>query len=121
MATAKKKSPPHKRADKKSTSEIESAITHHIGIRELRQDASRVMAIVESGQTLVITRHGKAVATINPIVKSKFDQLVDMGMITPATTKIDLRTWKPKSPPASAELLAAALREIRESRFWSIT
>ena len=117
MATAKKKSPPHKRAEKKSASAIEGAITHHIGIRELRQDASRVMAIVESGETLVITRHGKAIATINPIVKSKFEQLVEMGMITPATAKIDFRTWKPKSPPASAVLVAAALREIRESRF----
>lgn len=117
MATAKKKSPPQKRASKKSSSEIESAITHHIGIRELRQDASRVLAIVESGQTLVITRHGKAVATINPIVKDKFQQLLELGMITPAVQKIDFRNWKPKSPPASTELLAEALREIRETRY----
>jgi prevent-host-death family protein len=117
MAAAKKKSPLPKGAGKKSPSVIESAITHHIGIRELRQDASKVMAIVESGQTLVVTRHGRAIATINPIVKDKFQHLLELGMITPATEKFDFRNWKPKSPPASAELLAAALREIRESRF----
>ena len=122
MTTAKRKS---KRATsakkatpaKKSVSIVEQEIEYQVGIRELRQDASRVIALVESGASITITRHGKPVAVINPPKKSKLDILIERGAITPATKKIDLRTWKPKAGVAPQELMDAIRRERAEERY----
>lgn len=96
---------------------VEKVITHHIGIRELRQDASRVIELVTRGQSVLITKHGKPVATLNPIRKSKLEILIDAGMVTPATKKFNLRDWKPTGPPASPEILEAIQRDREEARF----
>lgn len=96
---------------------VEESITHHIGIRELRQDASRVIELVARGESVLITKHGKPVATINPIRKSKLEILVDAGMVTPATKKFNLRDWKPTGPPASPEVIAAIHADMKSSRY----
>lgn len=100
-----------------SKSIVEEAITHHIGIRELRQDASRVIELVEKGDIVLITKHGKPVATLNPIPKSKLQKLIDAGMVIPAKKKMNLRDWKPSMPPASPEILEAIRRDREEARF----
>jgi prevent-host-death family protein len=104
-------------ARKKSASIVEEAIELQIGIRELRQDASRVIALVESGASITITKHGKPVATINPPKKSKLDVLVERGSITPAAKKIDLRNWKPGKKYDGPDLLQNLLKERAEARF----
>lgn len=126
MTTAKKVKPAKAAAPAKaikvatpqeSQSIVEDAITHHIGIRELRQDASRVIELVEKGEIVLITKHGKPVATLNPIKKSKLQKLIDAGMVTPAKKKFDPRKWKPTGPPASPEILEAIRRDREEARF----
>jgi prevent-host-death family protein len=126
MTTAKKVKPARAAATAKaikvakpeeSQSIIEEAITHHIGIRELRQDASRVIELVEKGDIVLITKHGKPVATLNPIPKSKLQKLIDAGMVTPAKKKFNARDWKPKGPPASPELIAAIIADMKSSRY----
>ncbi|MEO0011555.1 MAG: hypothetical protein RIQ39_1144 [Actinomycetota bacterium] len=122
MTTAKKKSKSPVIAKKvapakKAASIAEEEIEYQIGIRELRQDASRVIALVESGASITITKHGKPVATINPPKKSKLDILIERGAITPATKKIDLRTWRPKAGVAPQELMDAIRREREEERY----
>lgn len=122
MTTAKKraKAPiPAKKvvSHKKAVSIVEEAIELQIGIRELRQDASRVIALVESGAIITITRHGKPVATINPPKKSKLDLLIERGSITPATKKIDIRNWKPDRKYDGPDLLQSLLKEREEARF----
>jgi prevent-host-death family protein len=102
---------------KNSVSIVEQEIEYQVGIRELRQDASRVIALVESGASITITRHGKPVAVINPPKKSKLDILIERGAITPATKKIDLRTWRPKAGIAPQELMDAIRREREEERY----
>jgi prevent-host-death family protein len=104
-------------ARKKSASIVEEAIELQIGVRELRQDASRVIALVESGASITITKHGKPVATINPPKKSKLDVLVERGSITPAAKKIDLRNWKPGKKYDGPDLLQNLLKERAEARF----
>jgi prevent-host-death family protein len=100
-----------------SHSIVEEEITHHIGIRELRQDASRVIELVEKGDIVLITKHGKPVATLNPIKKSKLQILIDAGMVTPAKKKFNARDWKPSLPPASPELIAAIIADMKSSRY----
>jgi prevent-host-death family protein len=122
MTTAKKKSKAPGTSKKvtpakKAQSIAEQEIQYQIGIRELRQDASRVIALVESGASITITRHGKPVAVINPPKKSKLDILIERGAITPATKKIDLRTWRPKAGVAPQELMGAIRRERDEERY----
>ena len=126
MTTAKKVKPAKAAAPAKavkvpkmpeSQSLVEEAITHHIGIRELRQDASRVIELVEKGDIVLITKHGKPVATLNPIPKSKLQKLIDAGMVTPAKKKFNARDWKPKGPPASPELIAAIIADMKSSRY----
>lgn len=103
--------------ESKPQSIVEEAIMQHIGIRELRQDASRVIDIVERGESVLITKHGKPVATINPIPKSKLQILIDAGMVTPAKKKFNAREWKPKGSPASPELIAAIIADMKSSRY----
>ena len=126
MTTAKKVKPVKATAPEKtikvtqleeSQSIVEEAITHHIGIRELRQDASRVIELVEKGEIVLITKHGKPVATLNPIKKSKLQKLIDAGMVTPAKKKFNAREWKPEGAPASPELIAAIIADMKSSRY----
>ena len=122
MTTAKKKSKSPTVAKKvtpvkKAQSIVEDEIEYQIGIRELRQDASRVIALVENGASITITKHGKPVAVIKPPKKSKLDILIERGAITPATQKLDLRTWRPKAGVAPQELMDAIRREREEERY----
>jgi prevent-host-death family protein len=122
MTTAKKKSKSPTVAKKqtpakKAQSIVEDGIEYQIGIRELRQDASRVIALVENGASITITKHGKPVAVIKPPKKSKLDILIERGAITPATQKLDLRTWRPKAGVAPQELMDAIRREREEERY----
>ena len=122
MTTAKRKSKSPTVAKKvtpvkKAQSIVEDEIEYQIGIRELRQDASRVIALVENGASITITKHGKPVAVIKPPKKSKLDILIERGAITPATQKLDLRTWKPKAGVAPQELMDAIRREREEERY----
>ena len=55
-----------------------------VGIRELRADLSRYVKRVRSGEEIVITDRGKAVARIVPAGESNFDRLVREGVIIPA-------------------------------------
>jgi len=111
-----KKAPAKTSPAKKVVSEVEQAIEYQIGIRELRQDASRVIALVEQGASITITKHGKPVATINPPKKSKWDILVERDAITPAKKKIDVRTWKPTGKYDGPDLTAIFLKERAEAR-----
>jgi antitoxin (DNA-binding transcriptional repressor) of toxin-antitoxin stability system len=101
----------------KTPSHLEGAIDYQIGIRELRQDASRVIALVENGASITITRHGKVVATINPPQQNKLDVLIARGATLPKAKKLDVRSWKAKATPAPIDVIDAIHRELRESRY----
>lgn len=88
-----------------------------IGVRELRQQASRHLREVEGGETIEITDRGRPVARLVPIEpKGVVESLIASGRMTPATG--DLRDIlalpriapKPGLPLASEEL--ARLREM---------
>ncbi len=70
-----------------------------IGIRELRQQASRFLRMVEGGQTLQVTDRGRAIALLTPVPqKSVLDALVAAGRAEPAVG--DLLELDPPLPPA---------------------
>jgi len=54
-----------------------------VGIRELKQNASAVVARAAAGETLTITDRGRPVARILPLErKSHLQQMIDDGRIT---------------------------------------
>jgi prevent-host-death family protein len=62
-------------------------VTHRrsVGIRELRQDASKVLKDVKDGATVEITEHGRPIAHIIPIQKSNWEELIAAGLVIPAS------------------------------------
>ncbi len=88
-----------------------------VGIRELRQDASRIMELVKSGRTIIITERGKPIASVKPIIHSTLQDLIDAGIVTPATRKYDPRIDKPVPNPKGIDYVAALLRDRAEARY----
>lgn len=62
-----------------------------VGVRELRQRASELLRIVQSGQTVEITDRGRPVAVLAPIptTGSSLEQLRASGDIEPASASFD--------------------------------
>jgi prevent-host-death family protein len=59
-----------------------------IGIRELRQHASRYVALVKAGETVEVTERGRLVAVLAPpdAGRAQRDRLVAAGRLLPATS-----------------------------------
>jgi prevent-host-death family protein len=55
-----------------------------IGVRELRQNASRYLARVATGESIEVTDRGRAVALLIPIPDDPWEALVARGQILPA-------------------------------------
>ena len=69
-------------------------MARQIGIRELRQNLSRAIEEVRSGETLEVTKDGTPVARIVPVTyATKLDQLIAEGKARPA-----LRPMGPTGP-----------------------
>jgi prevent-host-death family protein len=85
-----------------------------IGVRELRQHASRYLQIVEAGQYLQVTDHGRAVALLVPIPgRSAVDRLVKAGRAEAATVDI-LELGPPLRPSKGVALPSEALAAQRQ-------
>ena len=89
-----------------------------IGIRELRQNASRYLALVKAGQTVEVTERGELVALLVPPQRSYSvrDRLIGAGKLIPAsspTGRVRLPRPVPSAPgePTNQELLDAERAE----------
>jgi len=85
-----------------------------IGIRELRQNASRYLAMVKAGETVEVTERGELIALLVPAQRSVTarDRLIAAGQIIPATSPTGrLRASRPMAiaagEPTNQELLDA--------------
>jgi len=61
-----------------------------IGLRELRQHASRYIARVARGETVEVTQRGRLVARIVPAGEDTWDDLILRGEVIPAESPGDL-------------------------------
>ncbi|WP_188486172.1 type II toxin-antitoxin system Phd/YefM family antitoxin [Williamsia phyllosphaerae] len=87
-----------------------------IGIRELRQNASRYLAQVEAGEELEVTNRGRVVARLVPVTESARtrESLIDAGVIVAAKNSKGLGGINTVTlPPGS---LSDALDEDRRER-----
>lgn len=84
-----------------------------VGIRELHNRTSELLNAVEAGAEITITRHGKAVAVIEPIdPDSPYERLKRMGMIREAKVRDD----KPLPPPIKLKSGATVSDLIKDQR-----
>jgi prevent-host-death family protein len=84
-----------------------------IGVRELRQHASRYLARVARGETLQITDRGRPVAMLVPVTSNAWDDLVAAGRILPPQIEGDLLDEEPADYGVDASARLAAAREER--------
>lgn len=89
-----------------------------IGVRELRQNASRYLALVKAGETVEVTERGELVALLAPPggARSARDRLVLAGRLVPATSPTGrVRAPRPvpiaPGEPTNQELLDAERAE----------
>ncbi|MDQ2790354.1 MAG: type II toxin-antitoxin system prevent-host-death family antitoxin [Pseudonocardiales bacterium] len=89
-----------------------------IGIRELRQNASRYLALVKAGETVEVTDRGELIALLVPPQRSRItrDRLIAAGKLIPAATPTGrLRSPHPvpatPGEPTNQELLDAEREE----------
>jgi prevent-host-death family protein len=84
-----------------------------IGVRELRQNASRYLKRVESGETLEVTDRGRPVARIIPVARIGVERLIAEGRVRAPTG--DFRELPPPLPlPEGMEppsLLVSRMRD----------
>jgi prevent-host-death family protein len=81
-----------------------------IGVRELRQHASRYLARVAGGETLEVTDRGRAVAHLVPIRSDAWDDLVTSGRVSPAEDAADVADEAPGNYDIAASDTLVAMR-----------
>jgi len=88
-----------------------------IGVRELRQHASRYLDLVKAGETVEVTERGELVALlVSPSpARAARDRLVAVGRLVPARAPFELpvRRVRPDGEVTASEVLAG-LREERQ-------
>ncbi len=60
-----------------------------VGLRELRHNTAEVVARAEAGETVTITNRGRPVARMTRIPTSTRQELIQAGVLVPATGNID--------------------------------
>lgn len=89
-------------------------MSNPVGIRELRQQTSRVLKRVVAGEVVEITEHGHPIARIVPLRPSALDQLTAEGRATEAADLLDLLDeLSLPAAPAGHMPPSAALAELR--------
>lgn len=81
-----------------------------IGVRELRQNASRFLERVEAGESLEVTDRGRPVAMLVPIVADPWTRLITSGRVTPPAAGGDVADEEPGEYGIDVSECLAALR-----------
>ncbi|HZI97584.1 MAG TPA: type II toxin-antitoxin system prevent-host-death family antitoxin [Actinomycetales bacterium] len=88
-----------------------------VGVRELRQHASRWLERVRLGESFEVTDRGRPVALLTPLpAASAWDRLVAAGEVAPATGRV--LDVEPLAPEAGSPSASEILREMRETGRW---
>lgn len=83
-----------------------------IGVRELRQNASRYLAqVAATGGAIEITDRGRPIARLVPVTGDEWSDLVAAGEVTPADGTLDIRDVEPVESAVNASDALARLRD----------
>jgi prevent-host-death family protein len=93
-----------------------------IGVRELRQNASRYLERVKRGESIEVTERGVPIAVLGPVPvvkKSRVDELIEQGIMTPGTgdlREILDRPVPPMNPDYTGPSTSEILDDLRQDR-----
>ena len=82
-----------------------------IGVRELRQNASRYLSLVARGERFEVTDRGRPVAMLVPVSGSEWEDLLASGRMTPPEEEGDIADLEPLDLGFSASKVLEAMRE----------
>lgn len=82
-----------------------------IGVRELRQHASRYLQRVASGESIEVTDRGRPVARLVPVTGDSWQDLINAGEVQPGEGRAALSVITPTDYGFSASRMLAELRE----------
>lgn len=87
-----------------------------IGVRELRQHASRYLARVEAGEELGVTNNGRLVARLVPVRDAERSRaaLIESGALIPARQPRNLLEVNAVPPTDPQRTLSDVLNEMRD-------
>jgi len=84
-----------------------------IGVRELRQHASKYLRDVERGETIEVTDRGRLIALLVPVPSTgQIERLAASGRLVPAAADL-LELGEPLEPAPGVPLPSEALEEAR--------
>ncbi len=89
-----------------------------IGVRELRQHASRYLARVEAGEELGVTNKGRLVARLVPVqaAQRSREALIESGALIPAPRPRNLLDVTPAVTRGRTRNLSDVLNEMRNEQ-----
>ncbi len=82
-----------------------------IGVRELRQNASKYLARVASGETIEVTDRGRAVALLIPPGTDRWTAMIESGRISAPLDDADVVAEAPADYGIAASAELSAMRE----------
>ena len=84
-----------------------------VGVRELKNRLSHFIDLVQVGNEVVVTEHGKPVARLVPVSEddSRLQKLIDAGIVTPA---IDSSRPRPLGRLVVTTSMSELIREMRD-------
>jgi prevent-host-death family protein len=87
-----------------------------IGVRELRQHASRYLARVDAGDELGVTNNGRLVARLVPVSDAERSRaaLIESGALIPARRPSNLLDVNATAPVDPQRALSDVLNEMRD-------
>ena len=83
-----------------------------IGVRELRQHASRYLALVARGEHVEVTDRGRPVAMLVPVPGEPWDALLATNRVSQPEDATDLVDEDPKDYGLDASSTLLALRDL---------
>jgi prevent-host-death family protein len=89
-----------------------------IGVRELRQHASRYLARVEAGEELGVTNNGRLVARLVPVraAERSREALIEAGVLIPASRPSNLHDVTATPGHRHRRNLSDVLDEMRDEQ-----
>jgi prevent-host-death family protein len=92
--------------------------TESIGVRDLQQHASKYLELVQAGQVIEVTRHGRRIARLIPAVDpgDPHAQFYAAGLLVPPTESGGLLDVVPVPPLPGAPSTQEIFDEARDDR-----
>ena len=92
--------------------------TSQVGVRELQQHASKYLDLVEAGEVIEVTRHGRKIARLTPVTDpgDPHAQFYAAGLLVPPAEAGDLLDILPVPPVPGTQPSQEIFDEAREER-----